>query len=56
MRFIAHYFRQVFCKHDFIAEEQICSLTDEWGDKIRSGPKVYMRCKKCGFHTKHWKY
>ena len=50
MRFIVNYIRQVFCKHDWLIEEK---FTDS---NLKRGTKVYMRCKKCGYHQKHWKY
>ena len=51
MRTIVNYIRQIFCKHDWITEENYVR-DDMRGD----GTKIYMRCKKCGYHTKHWKY
>jgi len=49
---IINYIRQMFCKHDFLIEEGHVK-SDGF---LKSGTKVYMRCKKCGWHTKHWKY
>jgi predicted Zn-ribbon and HTH transcriptional regulator len=51
MRTIVNYIRQIFCKHDWITEEKHVR-DDMRGD----GMKIYMRCKKCGYHTKHWKF
>lgn len=50
MRAIINYIRQVFCKHDFVVEEQYTDF------EVKSGTRVYMRCKKCGYHTSHWKF
>ena len=49
MRWLVNYLRQIFCQHDWYIEE--------WRMKtdFRQGQKVYMRCKKCGYHTRHWK-
>ena len=52
MRFFIHYIRQCFCKHDFLIEEGRVS-SDGFS---KQGIKVYMRCRKCGYHTKHWKF
>jgi rubredoxin len=51
MRTIIWYLRSMFCKHEFSIEEGyldsgICG----------QGTRIYMRCKKCGFHMKHWKF
>lgn len=56
MRAIVNYFRQVFCKHDFLVEETFCKTLNNDGDVIKQGDKVYMRCTKCGYHTNHWKF
>ncbi len=56
MRTIVNYFRQVFCKHDFLVEESPYILENEFGNVLRQGTKVYMRCTKCGYHTNHWKF
>lgn len=40
----------MFCKHDWLTEE--CFVRGHYND----GTKVYMRCKRCGYHKKHWKY
>lgn len=50
MRTIVNYFRQAFCKHDWLIEE---SKVEAY---TRTGVKVYMRCKKCGYHQNHWKF
>lgn len=49
---IINYIRQIFCKHDFTIEEGYV----DGGGILKSGTVVYMRCKKCGWHTKHWKF
>lgn len=50
MRRLVNYIRQIFCKHDFYVE-------DGYAEKItRKGYRVYMRCKKCGYHNSHWKF
>jgi hypothetical protein len=56
MRTIVNYFRQVFCKHDFLVEESHVINHDQDGYITRQGTKVYMRCTKCGYHTNHWKF
>ena len=51
MRWIINYIKELFfCKHDFLVEEEHVT------EAHREGTKVYMRCKKCGYHKKHWKY
>lgn len=50
MRTIVNYIRQIFCKHDFEIEEGYVDAT--W----KRGEKVYLRCEKCAYHTKHWKF
>jgi len=55
MRTIVQYFRQVFCQHDFIVDENQVEITNN-GRFVKSDKKVYMRCKKCGWHTNHWKF
>lgn len=55
MRYIIDYIRQIFCKHDWLIEEMPCQITDYEGKIMRTGEKVYMRCKKCGYHKRHWK-
>jgi hypothetical protein len=55
MRFLFNYFRQAFCKHDWLVDEKIAEITSDFGDE-KKGIKVYMRCKKCGYHTSHWKF
>lgn len=55
MRHLINYFRQCFCKHDFLIEELNVESSNWAGDK-RTGPRVYMRCNKCGWHTIHWKF
>lgn len=54
MRRLVNYIRQIFCKHDWITDEGYTQ--SELGSMDRSGMKVYMRCKKCGYHQNHWKY
>lgn len=50
MRWIVNYFRQTFCNHKWLIEEATVGHFDG------TGTKVYMRCKKCGYHKKHWKF
>jgi hypothetical protein len=50
MKYIVNYIRQLFCKHDWLTEES--KVDHECGTATR----VYMRCKKCGYHQKHWKF
>lgn len=52
MAWLVNYIRQCFCKHDFLVEEGYVS-SDGWS---KSGNRIYMRCKKCGYHQKHWKF
>ena len=54
MRWLADYIRQVFCKHDFEVNEY--SYTVDGTFSYRQGVKVLLRCKKCGYHKKYWKY
>lgn len=55
MRFLLNYVRQIFCKHDWLVEEKYCTNSSDFGDS-KSGIKVYMRCKKCCYHKRHWKF
>lgn len=55
MRWFVHYFRSLFCNHEWHVEELYNTTYDEWGDVYKKGYKVYMRCKKCGYHQRHWK-
>ena len=51
MRGLINYYKKEFCKHAFITEEKFVE------SEIKgNGIKVYMRCNKCGYHTKHWKF
>jgi len=53
MRYIANYFRQVFCKHRWAIEEVHHELN---GPIIkRSGIKIFMHCRKCEYHKSYWK-
>jgi len=52
---IVNYFRQVLCKHEWHTED-ITAEHHEFGFLLRKGPKVYVRCKKCGHHSSHWKF
>lgn len=54
MRFLINYFRQVFCKHEWIVEEKYVKKEGLWSTK--NSERVYMRCKKCGYVTRHWKF
>lgn len=51
MRTIINYIRQIFCKHDFEIED-----TFVIGGEGKRGTKRYLYCKKCGYHSNHWKY
>ena len=55
MRYIVNYFRQVFCKHEWITEECVATSDVEWG-KSKRGLKVSATCKKCGYHKTYWKF
>lgn len=51
MRHLFQYFRQVFCKHEFeISEKHVTT------NNYTEGTKVYLYCKKCGYHSNHWKF
>ena len=50
MRTIANYIRQIFCKHDFEMEDK---FVETYGQQ---GMKRYLYCKKCGYHSNHWKH
>lgn len=64
-----NFIRQCFCRHDFLIEEYIVKKPrkihspDMFGilrstgevKYVESDYLVYMRCKKCGWHTKHLK-
>lgn len=52
MKYLIDYIRQIFCKHDWQIEEGRV----DGGQWLKSGTKVYMRCKKCGYHKNHWKF
>jgi C4-type Zn-finger protein len=55
MRWLINYLRECFCKHDFHVDEKKVNQYD--GNIIeKSGIKVYLLCKKCGYHKNHWKY
>ena len=55
MKWLINYLRQTFCKHDFEYEDHHVTVNDSFlGTK--QGIKVYMRCKKCGYHSNHWKH
>lgn len=56
MRFLANYIRQVFCNHLYEVEEVYATHYDDDGRIIQQGDRVYMRCKKCGYYSKHWKH
>lgn len=60
IRAIIHYFRQCRCEHEFIVEEfeveRFKFLSGiRWGEPIKVDELVYMRCKKCGYFTRHLK-
>ena len=52
MRWLIDYLRQSFCKHSWMYREK---LVKKKGSEVM-GTKVYMRCRKCGYHKKHWKF
>ena len=55
MRYLINYIREAFCKHDWLVEEtKNCTVETPVRDK--TGTKVYMRCRRCGYHQKHWKH
>lgn len=45
------YIRKVFCKHDYVVEQTY--VEDSNGNR---GDKAYLFCKKCGYHSNHWKF
>ena len=53
MRYLIDYFRQAFCKHDWLIEEHKAESNIIFH---KEGVKVYMRCKTCGYYKSHWKY
>lgn len=55
MKWLINYFRECFCSHDYEIEEQYCTSSTDFGVS-KQGEKVYLRCKKCGYHKNHWKY
>jgi len=53
---------QFRCEHDFIVEEFELILPAEPRidpgqiiEPIKTDELVYVRCKKCGYRTRHWK-
>jgi len=56
MRWIVNYFRQVFCKHEWYTEEKEVIISNPFLGSKSNNRRVYMRCTKCGYHKKHWKY
>lgn len=54
MKEIVNYFRELFCRHDYIIDEKPCKETNKYG--VATGIKVSMICKKCGYHKSFWKY
>lgn len=61
IRAIIHYFRQCRCDHEFIVEEFTIQETrmrfrsDQIIEPVKIDELVYMRCKKCGYWTRHRK-
>jgi hypothetical protein len=64
LRKLMNYIRQCRCQHEFEIEtfevyrskSQIGWLHgDTKHDRIKTNELVYMRCKKCGYHTSHYK-
>jgi hypothetical protein len=61
MKWLIHYIRQCFCKHDFEKSEgqgQESAWSYELDKSVitRSGTKVSLLCKKCGHHKSFWKF
>jgi hypothetical protein len=54
MRWLINYFREMFCKHDFVYAEEFSSRKSEFGN--RNGVRVSATCKKCGYHKSYWKF
>jgi hypothetical protein len=55
MRWLINYLLECFCIHDFEITEQKFDIKDYYAG-ISNNTRVYMRCKKCGYHKKHWKF
>lgn len=54
MTYIVEKFRQWFCKHELKYEEKYVEYEGLMGS--HSGTKVYVQCKKCGYHKSYWKW
>jgi hypothetical protein len=54
MRWLANYFRQVFCAHDF--ERHEVQIVEHAYDEIPRNIRVSLVCKKCGYHRKFDKF
>lgn len=54
MRSIINWVRSCFCKHDFLISEKYSEHTGDW--EKRTGIKVSMICKNCGYHKSFWKF
>jgi len=54
MRTIINFFRQCFCKHEFIYEEIFGRL--EFPKTIKEKTRISRTCKKCGWHKAYWKF
>ena len=52
MKEIINYLRQCLCKHDWDIKEKYMRTEKLTYD--RNSERIYMRCKKCGYHPKHW--
>lgn len=57
IRWLMNYWRQCRCEHDFLIETfDVNAEINDMLDRGKVNELVYMRCKKCGFHTKQLKY
>ena len=54
MRKTIMHIRSLFCKHDYLIEEGQVKFEDEF--RRKTGTKVSMICKKCGYNFNFWKY
>jgi hypothetical protein len=51
MIWLVNYLRRAFCKHEFTFSELWCQ--ESYG---RTGTKINMLCKKCGYTRNKWKF
>lgn len=54
MKWIINYFRECFCKHDWLIDEFEANASTMFGVEA-SGTRISMICKKCGYHKGYWK-